>query len=313
MREGQQQSPNWRDAPGRGRRAALHGVQAQSARRSAKAGVPVSKVAARLSRAVGQSISAKQVRSALQRGSHPLQWLPERRGRQLSAANAAARLEWCRANIRCRAGDLLFADSKFLYLYKDHTGSVRWRWQDPARQAPLPRVSNPLVLHFYAVVGQRCKSDLIFVALTPPLDSNRKKATETFSSQHFIEAAAAMRRTIEAWGKGSSRYRLVLDNAKQHTSSASKQAMSGMGLHLLPGFPAQSWDLNIIENVWGVLVTKLHTMRGRYPTTVRGWVKRTRQAWRAIDQATIDKLVTTFRDRMRDVVKHKGAWPSKHK
>jgi hypothetical protein len=76
----------------------------------------------------------------------------------------------------------------------------------------------------------------------------------------------------------------------------------------MQGFPAQSWDLNIIENVWGVLDGKLSAMPGPRPTTPYGWRRRVMRAWASIDQATINKLVDDVPRRVARVVAEKGEW-----
>jgi hypothetical protein len=100
-------------------------------------------------------------------------------------------------------------------------------------------------------------------------------------------------------GRPSSHRRYILDHAKQHTSKASKLAMKQAGVQLVKGFPAQCWDINIIENVWGVLDSKLLGCRARKP---EGWRRCVRKAWEAIDQSTIDKLVASVPARIGQVL-----------
>ena len=85
-----------------------------------------------------------------------------------------------------------------------------------------------------------------------------------------------------------------------------------MGFHYKQDFPAQSWDINITDNVWGVLETKLQQMRGRFPTTPDGWRRRLRDAWAQVEQSTIDKLVSSVKGRIREIVQLEGAWLYKH-
>lgn len=81
-----------------------------------------------------------------------------------------------------------------------------------------------------------------------------------------------------------------------------------MELQLVDGFPAQSWDINIVENVWGVLDGKLQAMRPPLPRTPDGWRRRVQEAWKQVSQSTIDKLVSVVPTRMALIEQQGGAW-----
>jgi hypothetical protein len=100
----------------------------------------------------------------------------------------------------------------------------------------------------------------------------------------------------------------VLDHAKQHTSKESNAALETMGVHLLEDFPPQSWDLNIIENCWGIVENKLNGMAGRSPTTSLGWRRRIQSAWQSIQQSTIDRLVDSLDERVQVITEQQGEW-----
>jgi hypothetical protein len=101
---------------------------------------------------------------------------------------------------------------------------------------------------------------------------------------------------------------VVLDTAKQHTSKASTDHLTMRGVHLLEGCPAQSWDINVIENVWGVLGTKLLGARARTP---RGWRTAIEKAWDKISQYTINEVVCRVKRRMADIIEKEGEWVCK--
>jgi hypothetical protein len=88
----------------------------------------------------------------------------------------------------------------------------------------------------------------------------------------------------------------------------SKAAIEGTQLQLVDGFPPQSWDINIIENVWGVLDGKLSGLGRPLPRSPDGWRRRMQRAWDQISQATIDKLVDAVPQRMADIEQRGGAW-----
>lgn len=308
VREGNKNCQNWRDAPGRGRPALLNSTERSKAKRSARAGHTVTQVAASLNNSRQQPVSKATVRRVLVAGRAPLVWGPKKRGRLLSDVNKKARLEFAQSNLEAHTGSWIFADSKHFFCYSDGPGAAKYQWQDIDSQVTLPSNSNPTHVHVYAAVAKGSKSPLYFTAPTSPMGTKEKHSKEKFASKHFIKVAKQLHKEIQTWPKPGRRRPLILDHASQHTSATSKAAMEDIGLHLKEGFPAQSWDINIIENVWGVLDTKMKGLPGRLPTTPNGWRRRLRRAWAQVDQATIDKLVGQVKGRLRRIVEEEGAW-----
>lgn len=79
-----------------------------------------------------------------------------------------------------------------------------------------------------------------------------------------------------------------------------------MGAKLVESYPPQSWDLNIIENCWGILDTKL---QGRRPSSLRGFKQVLKQAWDEVSMHAIHELVDSWPERVQAVVENEGAWP----
>jgi transposase len=310
--EAYKRNPCWTDAHRSGRPRKLDVKERSSVRRQARSRQNVQRITTSLNKKRAEPVSSSTVRRALVAGKTPLQWLPVNRGRKLSDKNMTQRLQFCLDNESAQTGAWIFGDSKFFYLYQDGDNSQQWAWQDPAKKLQVSSCSNPTVMHLYAIVAKGHKSELFFTAPTPALGTKAKKNKLTFTADRFIEVAEQLHKTIKAWGKDSARNPLVLDRARQHTAKKAKAAIASMGLHLKEGYPAQSWDLNIIENVWGVLETKLRQQRGRFPKSADGWRKRIRKAWAAIDQSTIDKLVDSVKGRIAGVKDLEGAWLYKH-
>jgi hypothetical protein len=154
-------------------------------------------------------------------------------------------------------------------------------------------------------VGRGFKSQLCFVAPTPPFGSKARKTKVNFASQHFIAMMKQLNREVVSSGRPSSHRRYIMDHAKQHASKASSKAMRSARVQLVEGFPAQCRDINIIENVWGVLDSKLLGCRARTP---EGWRRGVLKAWDAISQTTIDKLVASVPTRIGQVVEKGGGW-----
>jgi hypothetical protein len=270
----------------------------------------VKKIASSFNKNHNSNVSSSTVRRALKGGKEPLSYLPVTHGRQLSAANKKKRATWAKAMQGKHTGTWVYVDSKDLYIYEDAKGYIHWCWQDSKKHANFKCRSNPTVLHFFAAVGKGLKTRLFFVPPTPGIGSKQPKTKVNFASKHFIAVMKKIHRGVVSSGKLGNRFRYILDHAKQHTSKASKAAMARAGVKLVEGFTAQSWDINIIENVWGVLDGHLLGCRARTPS---GWRRGALQAWAAIPLTTINKLVASVPERLRQVVEKKGEWLHKKK
>jgi hypothetical protein len=100
-----------------------------------------------------------------------------------------------------------------------------------------------------------------------------------------------------------------MDHARQHFSKASKEAMGKLGVDVVQGYPPQSWDLNIIENVWGVLQNRMCRKNAR---TGDGWRKRIKEAWASITLTTVNALHQGFQDGLKIVYSEAGDWCCHH-
>ena len=193
-------------------------------------------------------------------------------------------------------------------MHKCRCGYLHSAWQNSDGKVHVRLGNVPDVFMFYAFVGKGMKSKLIFTDPSPPARSKQHKSNTTFNNASFKRVINEAKPYLTL-PQGSNKRRVVLlDRAKQHTSKASTDHLTRCGVHLLEGYPAQSWDINVIENVWGVLDTKLLGARAR---TLRGWRTAIEKAWDKISQHTINELVSRFKPRMVDIIEKEGEWVCK--
>ncbi|KAG6616662.1 Integrase, catalytic core protein [Phytophthora cinnamomi] len=82
---------------------------------------------------------------------------------------------------------------------------------------------------------------------------------------------------------------MLIDNASIHTSGATKEFLKEENVDVMD-WPAQSPDLNPIENMWGVLTRAVYA-HGRQFQTREDLIETIKASWAAIGQDLITKLV----------------------
>jgi len=288
---------------------------ALKAKRMAQRGDTTRSIAAKLSAKGGFSISHMSVARMLKSGRKPLSWLPITQMRRLSIHNKEARFTFCQNMLARRIqyfDSWVFLDAKDLYLYKAKGGKLRYAWQHVGDAKPNllgQATGQPWVFRFYAAVGLNFKSSLYFVPPSPVDGASKaRKAKETFQSKHFIAVMEALCTEVDHHFKGKAMF--IMDHAKQHTSNVTREAMHDAGVKLVPNYPAQSWDLNIIENVWGVLDLYL---TGKVASNGLGWRRVIERAWQKISLSTINSLHKGIKGRLMAVAEANGDWVSHHK
>jgi hypothetical protein len=165
------------------------------------------------------------------------------------------------------------------------------------------------VFRFYAAVAHGRKSKLYFVPPSPLPGTRAHRSNTPYTAKHYVDMLKELRKEVEAWFPPPKPYRLVQDNATQHTAKETRDYISGTSLKVLEDWPPQAWDLNVIENVWGVLNAKL---LGAKATSSDGWRKAIEAAWKKIDISTINKLVEGVGQRIKKVIDADGAWVPHH-
>ncbi len=97
------------------------------------------------------------------------------------------------------------------------------------------------------------------------------------------------------------------DLAPAHTAKGTKSWFNDHGVTVLD-WPANSPDLNPIENLWGIVKRKMGDTRPNNADELKATVKET---WASIPPQQCHKLITSMPRRIEEVIKAKGA-PTKY-
>jgi transposase len=99
------------------------------------------------------------------------------------------------------------------------------------------------------------------------------------------------------------------DNARPHKCKVAAAFREENGVQVLP-WPAQSPDLNPIENLWMEVKRNVQKQKKK-PTNLADLEKHVKRAWRAIPKEMIENLVDSMPRRIQAVIAAKGG-PTKY-
>ena len=307
LKEGLQDHPDYSEAPRRGKESQITPALKAAVRKKGRKGLTAEKISKDLASSDQPVSSPSTVRRILKSGKQPLSYLPIHRGKQLSEKNRKERLDFCRQHLHSQFKTWVFSDAKDLYMYVDELGNLHHAWQEP--NTPWASLRRPWHFRFYAAVAQGHKSKLYFVPPSPEAGTKQRHAGKEHTAETYIEVLKQLEEELGVWYPDRKRYALVQDNAPQHTARATKKNISTSSINVLDGWPPQSWDLNIIENVWGVLSNKLESAKA---TDSAGWRASIERAWGDIELSTINKLVGGVQSRMEKIIVADGQWVPHH-
>ena len=110
--------------------------------------------------------------------------------------------------------------------------------------------------------------------------------------------------TLRNYGTNPGSIVFQQDNDPKHTAKSTREWFDEHGFILLP-WPAQSPDINPIENVWDHLARRL-AKRSVQPTTEDELWEALQEEWYKIDVGYIQKLYASMPRRGEEVIRRKG-------
>jgi hypothetical protein len=235
-------------------------------------------------------------------------WQPVESTDQLRNYNKQKRVAFCQKHAKAHVRRWAFLDAKTVTWHKSRHGYRQFAWQTRDKKDMSIGPGTPWTYMMYAAVGYGHKSKLHFVPPSPPDGSRAHKSKESFDSSHFMTMMEELGEEVKGWREGGRSFSIIMDHASQHTSNKSKAKLVVTDVPLVEDFPPQSWDLNVIENVWGVFNQKLLSLRA---TTTHGVKETLEKAWAKVEQSTINELVEQVPRRMQEVIQKKGEWIKK--
>ena len=192
----------------------------------------------------------------------------------ISQQNKKKRLKFARANKRRSWGVVLFSDRKKFHFRYPGTKFKPVRWvlgESEADQEPVYQPSKPQCVNIYAGISKFGMTVVHMVAGTSKHKSDHKnkkgQAAKNITASEYHDV---LKKTLLPEGQrlfttqGISSWYFQQDNDPSH-SEAKKiikewNESKGSSVQLLPRWPPNSPDLNIIENVWAWVQAEVDKM-----------------------------------------------------
>lgn len=197
-------------------------------------------------------------------------------------------LKWIRYNVDWE--NVIFSDEKRFNLDGPDGFNCYWHDLRKAKDIRWSRRFKGGSLMLWGAVSANGKTDLVVVSN----NMNTEEYLRILDVQLLAYCAPL----------GGNNFIFQQDGASCHTSRAAKKWFEERNINVLE-WPANSPDLNIIENVWSYLVRKVYE-NGRQYNSFAELEDNIYAAWDSIDPDYLKKLVASMPDRMAQCLTMKG-------
>jgi transposase len=181
----------------------------------------------------------------------------------------------------------IFTDESTFQLFE----SPEKQWQSNTKRSIYTKVKHPQKLHVWGCFSYFGFGRLFFFQNV--LDS--KLMVHIYEKELLPSVHTKFGDNFKDWF-------LIEDNDPKHTSKFCKDFKDHNNIHVLP-WPANSPDLNPIENVWGLLKVKI---REKQPQTIRALKKLISNEWKSFDFIYCQNLVNSMENRLTSCIIAKG-------
>ena len=249
-----------------------------------------------------RSATVSLVRKILHK--YKLQSFQRKRKPYVSVKNRAYRLQWAKALGEWPAefwNDVVFSDECRFGLKNDSRTLRVWRMTSEAENPEFfqPSFKNSLSVMFWGCIGPNGIGRLVIC-------DQKMNAAKYVSllRENLPQSISAI------YGDEDRPYIFQQDNAPPHRANITKNFCQQQGINLLP-WPAQSPDLNVIENVWQFMKNKMNFDPRGPPTTKNELIQRVEEVWQQIPCEYLRKLYESIPRRLAAVQSMRG-YPTKY-
>jgi transposase len=227
-----------------------------------------------------------------------ISWNRLRRSPLLSEKNKARRLAFAKKMLTEPVENIVFTDEKPFHLFPTPNPRFDGVWTEKGKKTTLRRVTvkhSPTFSVWGAISfhGPLC--------LVP-----YKNTIKAADYQKILDVALPS----IALGLNRKEFILQQDGAPPHAAISTKTYLTSKGIRCLSGgrgkdaeWPAQSPDLNLIENVWALLDYRILM---RQPGTMEQLENHVREEWSRISAKDVAVLYASWKRRLQAVINNNG-------
>lgn len=239
------------------------------------------------------SISVRRVQQILCSTAF-LKYSKARSAPYLKIRHKEARLEWAKEKLQWNQTiwkDVMFTDEKKLNL--DGPDGLQYHWHDLRKEPEI-----------FSKRQQGGGSVMVWGAISYKGTLELEGIDGNMDSEYYCEVLRVGLLPVADDVLGDN-WILVQDGASVHTSNHTADWLDANDVSVID-WPAKSPDLNIIENVWGILARKVYK-DGRQFETIHELQDAIHIAWSQIDRKYIKTLYKSLPRRLIAVIEKKGA------
>ena len=197
------------------------------------------------------------------------------------------RLEWAKVNKKTDWSKIIFTDETTISQFS----KPKKVWRQRGEIIKAPTVKHSIKVHVYG-----CFSEEGF--------GNIYCFTENLNAELLctIYKIALLPSAKNFFGQDDHSWLLQEDNDPKHTSEKAERWRDEHHVNRI-SWPAQSPDLNPMENVWAVLKANISNYK---PTSVKHLIKIIKKEWKSLDNVFAKNLIVSMKNRIALLLSNNG-------
>jgi hypothetical protein len=219
------------------------------------------------------------------------QFLPPIHTFYLTEKQKSAQFKFATDHLHDNWDEALFTDESFFWLGDDSRRLYRRRGEfSEDVQFKTPKFQKKILI--FGGIAKRYKTPLIIIE------------SGTVDAITYIDDLFDQSGLIPDMNSiyGSFKWKLMQDGTSAHTAEETMEYLS-LYCQVLQSWPSGSPDLNLIENLWAIMKTRVADLDA---TTVEELISAILTAWESITETEIEHLIDSMNDRLSQVLLNNG-------